>query len=143
MKAIVPILAAIALAGCASGPVQVPRHLFADASYAAAPRPPTDADIFALSDAMRQYADTHILERPDFRGRHVRLASVLKKELRLEYDARSTLPAADTFELRAGNCMSLVILTAALAKHLDVPLTYQLVYGHDAWSRTDGIAFLS
>jgi Tfp pilus assembly protein PilF len=138
------LVVAVALAGCASAPAtQVPRQLFADERYLAAPRPPTNEDLFALSEEMRHFADTEIAAQVVRSGLHDGLAIALRRELQLEYDASSTLPAADTFARRSGNCLSLVILSAAFAKHLDVPLSYQIVYGEEAWSRVDGIAFLS
>jgi Tfp pilus assembly protein PilF len=137
-------MAAAALAGCASAPVsETPRQLFADALFVAVQRPPVDQDIFALSDEMRRFAGTTIAYEVQRRGLHDGLAAAVKRELRLEYDSGSTLPAAETFGLRSGNCLSLVILSAAFAKHLDVPLTYQNIYGEETWSRSDGIAFLS
>jgi hypothetical protein len=41
-----------------------------------------------------------------------------KTGLKLDYDASYTRNAAETYRDRAGNCMSLVIMTAAFAKEL-------------------------
>lgn len=144
MRAVLAVLAAAALAGCASAPVaQVPRHLFADEAFATAPRAATNDDIFALSPEMRRFADTEIATQVARSGLHDGLAIALRRELDLEYDARSTLPAAETFARGSGNCLSLVILSAAFARHLDVPFTYQTVFGEETWTRASGIAFLS
>ena len=143
MRALLLLTVAVALAGCASSPRSVPRHLFADANFLAVPKPRLDEDIFALSDGMRQFADTTIAAEVRQRGLQDGLREALRRELRLEYDAATTLPAAQTFDERAGNCLSLVILSAAFARYLDVPYTYQTVVGEEAWTRAEGIAFLS
>lgn len=136
-------LAAAALAGCASAPVaDVPRQLFADALFATAPRPPVDDDIFAMSDAMKDYA-AHRIARQVALGGHAGLSEAIKREIRIDYDSGTTRPAAGTFDARAGNCLALVMLTAAFARHFDIPFDFQSVYGMDTWSRAEGLAFLN
>jgi transglutaminase-like putative cysteine protease len=46
-------------------------------------------------------------------------------QIRLEYDAAVTRNAAQAFEARTGNCLSLVIMTAALARELGLTVRYQ------------------
>jgi len=139
MRPLLLPMAAALLAGCASAPVtDVPRHLFADSLFANVARPPVEDDIFAMSPAMRAFAQEH------FSGlNHVQLAQALQREIRLEYDTGATREAAGTFTARAGNCLSLVILAGAFTRHLGIPFDYQSVYGHDTWSRAQGMAFLS
>ena len=126
------------LAACANvAPLPRPDHLLADELF----RPPTQAiradDVFALSEAMRDYAgrEMHTLLRQ--RGQQQGLVDALysKGQLKLEYDAALTRNAAQAFEARAGNCLSLVIMTAAFAKHLGMPVRYQSVLIDDTWSR--------
>lgn len=145
MRALLLPMVAAALAGCANVPMaQVPQHLFADALF---PRPaqPTDgADLFALDDAMRDFARTRIVPGVEYRDLQAgRLAQALKDELKLDYDSAGTRSAAETFASRSGNCLSLVILAGAFARHLGIPVAFQSVHGADTWSRTAGIAFLS
>jgi tetratricopeptide (TPR) repeat protein len=47
-----------------------------------------------------------------------------------------TRTAAQTFAARAGNCLSLAIMTAAFAKQMGLPVRYQVVLVDDAWSRS-------
>jgi tetratricopeptide (TPR) repeat protein len=54
-----------------------------------------------------------------------------------------TRNAAQAFAARSGNCLSLVIMTAAFAKALDVPVTYQSAYTDETWSRSGGLYFKS
>ena len=52
-----------------------------------------------------------------------------------------TRNAAQTFGERAGNCLSLVIMTSALAKELGLPVRYQSVFVDESWSRAAGMHF--
>jgi Tfp pilus assembly protein PilF len=51
--------------------------------------------------------------------------------------------AAEAFEERAGNCLSLVLMTAAFAKHLDLPVNYQQVLLDDEFTRSGDLFFVS
>ena len=52
-----------------------------------------------------------------------------------------TRNAAEAFDARAGNCLSLVIMTAALAKELGFPVRYHRVYVDDTWGRSGDFYF--
>jgi Tfp pilus assembly protein PilF len=133
-----------ALGACASAPSKIDVEPFlADARVAPAAEPVDAGAIFALNDAMRRYLEGKIADRARRKGPRVGLFEVLSKDLRLEYDAAVTRNAAEAFDARTGNCLSLVLLTAAFAKQMDIPVTYQSVYGHDTWSRGEGIVFRS
>ena len=126
------------LAACANvAPVPRPDHLLADELFTAPTQSIRADDVFALSDAMRDYAgrEMHALLRQ--RGQQQGLVDALysKGQLKLEYDAALTRNAAQAFEARAGNCLSLVIMTAAFAKHLGMPVRYQSILIDDTWSR--------
>ena len=56
---------------------------------------------------------------------------------------RRTKNAAATFATRTGNCLSLVIMTAAFAKELGVPVRYQAAYLDETWSRTGNLLIAS
>lgn len=135
------VFAAQLLAGCASvsvAPLPPPSELLRDAVFAAASEPIGAADLFTLSPAMRSY-----LKSPEF-GRHRHadgaergLVNALYKqgELKLEYDSAKTRNAAQTFGARSGNCLSLVIMTAAFARELGLNVRYNNVMIDEAWSR--------
>jgi Tfp pilus assembly protein PilF len=59
--------------------------------------------------------------------------------LQLRYDASMTRTAAQAFESRSGNCLSLVILTAALANELGLQVHFQEVLTDELWSRQAGM----
>ncbi|MGH8796246.1 MAG: tetratricopeptide repeat protein, partial [Caldimonas sp.] len=48
---------------------------------------------------------------------------------------------AETFAARSGNCLSLVIMTAAFARAVGVSVQYQSVAIDETWSRSGGIYF--
>ena len=139
----VALIASLVLTGCATPAAAPPAsELFNDALFA----PPSErinaADVFALTDAMRRYAHDELLMSR--KGPRQALIDVMTQgDLRLEYDSARTRTAAEAFEARAGNCLSLVILSAALAKELELPVQYNRALVSDLWSRTGNVYFLN
>ena len=132
---------AAALGACASPPAAtVPALFLNDAAFAAASEPIDAARVFALSDSMRRYAATELASssRTDPR-RQLILALQKHERLRLSYDAATTRDAAEAFEARAGNCLSLVIMTAAFARHLGLPVSFQSVLVDEQYSRSGNL----
>lgn len=133
------------LTACASRP-DAPRAdaLFADEAYAAPSEPIRAADVFTLDPAMRRALDEMA---PQLRrlGLQRGLVDALQArgQLRLEYDATMTRNAAQAFGAKSGNCLSLVLMTAAFAKELGLPVRYQTVHNEESWSRVAGIHFTS
>lgn len=143
MKMLAPMLLAGALlAGCATPPTpQVDASLFADAKFEP-PAAPIDAtQVMALSPEMKAYLAGNVSGRFLAHGRTEVLVEALykKTELRLEYDSVMTRNAAQAFASRSGNCLSLVIMTAAFAKALDIPVRYQSVVTDELWGRNGDI----
>jgi tetratricopeptide (TPR) repeat protein len=144
------VLAVITLlSGCASAPT-------AGSTRAAEPfqdhafQPPSVAvvspeGLFALNPAMRRYLQQEISTEVRLNGPQQGLLNGLyrKQKLLLEYDATQTRTAAEAFEARAGNCLSLVIMTAAFAKALDLPVRYQSVTIDDHWTRNGDMLLLA
>jgi tetratricopeptide (TPR) repeat protein len=54
-----------------------------------------------------------------------------------------TRNASQAFDARSGNCLSLVIMTAAFAKELGLKVTYQSVGTDEMWSRAGDMYFIS
>ncbi|GAP36817.1 tetratricopeptide repeat protein [Piscinibacter sakaiensis] len=133
-----PLLAALlalGLGACASPPPVEPGP-FQDAHFAAPAEPPEAARLFALDAPMRAYADGELAAAARRLGAVDALAAAMLQRQRLEYDAERTRTAAEAFEARAGNCLSLVLLTAAFAKHLGLPVYYRRVRVDDPWRRS-------
>jgi Flp pilus assembly protein TadD len=139
------VLAACATRPPSSEPPRPPPGLFEDGAFAEPQQAPDPQAVFALSPAMRRYLDEDIAGLVRQHGRQRGLADALhsKAHLRLEYDAELTRTAADAFDARAGNCLSLVVMTAALAKHLELPVTFQALTGHETWSRNGDLAIVN
>ncbi|HZT54743.1 MAG TPA: hypothetical protein VFA35_00845, partial [Burkholderiaceae bacterium] len=139
MKALAAVLASALIVGCASAPPMPPSaDLFHDELFAPASAPVRPADAMAVSPAMRAYIATRIVATSHFRDPRRQLIDVLyrKDELQLEYDSAETRTAAQAFEARSGNCLALVMMTAALAKEMGLTVRYQAVLGDDAWDRS-------
>lgn len=136
------------LAACSSAPVAPPAapepRLFHDALFAPPSQPIRAADVFALDDDMRRYLHEQL--RPRMRdGRQRTLIESLHQHgaLRLEYDAATTRNAREAFAARTGNCLSLVLMTAAFAKELGLAVTYQSAIVDETWSRSGNLYFVS
>ncbi|MEO8836001.1 MAG: tetratricopeptide repeat protein [Caldimonas sp.] len=132
-------LAASLLAGCATGPPPTdPESLLADRLFAPPVEPARTDDVFAMSPAMRHYLAVEIATQLRVEGPQAGLIDALRTraQLKLEYDAARTKKAAATFDARTGNCLSLVIMTAAFAKELQLPVSYRSAYLEEGWSRT-------
>jgi Tfp pilus assembly protein PilF len=131
------------LTACASVSPPTPAQLFDDAAFAP-PSAPVRADsIFALDDAMRHYLQTEIARQARDKGPRRALFDALysRGQLKIEYDSSMTRTAIQTYEARTGNCLSLVIMTAALAKEMDLSVQYQSVATDPSWSRSGGLYF--
>lgn len=148
MKILTTLLIAFLLAGCAGTPTQppAPSQLFSDAAFGVPSERIGAADLFALSAPMRAH-----LHSPAFRAQlHAKgpeqgLVDALyqKGELKIEYDSAMTRNAAQAFEAKSGNCLSLVIMTAAFAKELGLNVNYHGVVVDDSWRRSGNLYLAS
>jgi hypothetical protein len=149
LHALLAFLIAGALGACASAPPpiveQAEAPLFADARFGKPTETVSTDRVFEVSDAMRRYLQADIAHQLRTEGTKNGLIQALyqKTQLKLEYDSRMTKTAAGTFAARSGNCLSLVIMTAALAKELRLPVYYQSAILDETWSRTGSLLFAS
>jgi Tfp pilus assembly protein PilF len=118
-------------------------ELFADALFAAPTEKPDPARVFALNEPMRAYLHDNVATGTRLKGPRQALFDSLYQvdKLKLDYDTAVTRDAAEAFTARSGNCLSLVILTAAMAKEMGIPVQYQSVFIEESWSRSQGITF--
>jgi tetratricopeptide (TPR) repeat protein len=143
---ILPLLLCGFLAACANAPItQQPSKFFLDSSFAPPAAHIDPAIIFAVSPEMRQYLEVEIADQLRAEGKQQGLFNALyrKDQLKLEYDAAMTRTAAEAFAAHAGNCLSLTIMTAALARELGLSVHYQRVFTDENWSRSGNIYFSS
>ncbi len=77
-------------------------------------------------------------------ARHMLLDALYTRgELQLEYDAETTRTAAEAFEARAGNCLSLAMMTAVFARELGLPVAFRQIYDEEQWSRVGDLQIVS
>ena len=139
MKTAAVLLISFWLAACASTPPMPPADsLFHDELFEAPSAPIRPDDAMAVSAEMRRYLASKIKSGVD-RKQQLIDALYRKDELLLEYDAALTRTAAQAFDARSGNCLALVMMTAAFAKELGLSVRYQSVLGDDTWDRAGDI----
>jgi Flp pilus assembly protein TadD len=144
MKTWTVLLVALLLAACASAPLPPPvESLFKDGAFGPASERIGASDLFAMSPEMKQYMTTTIAPVAKAKGAQQGLFEALysRGQLKLEYDSAKTRNAAQAFAARSGNCLSLVIMTAAFAKEMGLPVTYQSAFLDESWGRSGDIHF--
>jgi Tfp pilus assembly protein PilF len=144
MKPWTVLLVSLLLAGCASAPAtQRPDGLLNDRLFAAPSERVSADDLFVMSPEMKQYVHTTITPVARLKGGQLGLYDALysKGQLKLEYDSARTRNAAEAFAARSGNCLSLVIMTAAFAKEMGLPVSYQSAFLDESWGRSGDIHF--
>lgn len=144
MKLVAVVAIVLALAGCASAPSAPPRDILHDALFAPPSEPVRAADVFAVTPEMKAFIATDIARLVRLEGTRRGLFEALRDKagLSLEYDSAITRNAAQAFAARKGNCLSLVIMTAAFAKEMGLPVRFQNVFTDETWSR-NGSFYLS
>ena len=146
MKTSLTLLLCLSMLGCAGvGPTARPSEaVFHDALFAAPPRKPDVSQLFTLTPEMRRYLVEKIEPQVRRKGAQMALLDALyaQGELRLEYDAMRTRTAAEAFDARQGNCLSLVIMTAAFAHELQLQVRFQDVLGTPAIERNGELTFV-
>ena len=143
MKSWALILCAALLSACAGAPQRTPPpQVFHDTLFQPPSTPIDTARVFALSPRMRAYLRDEISQAS---GKDVRRqlfdALYRKDKLQLDYDSALTRNAAETFDARAGNCLSLAIMTAALARELNLNVQFQQIDVEESWSRAGNLYF--
>jgi tetratricopeptide (TPR) repeat protein len=141
------ILCTALLGGCASQSLvqkSPPQQLFHDQTFQPPATVVDTSKIFALSPAMRDYLQREIRQGQSKDVRRQLFDALYRKDkLQLEYDSAMTRNAAQTFEARSGNCLSLAIMTAALARELNLVVQFQKIEIDEVWSRSGSLYFAS
>ncbi len=143
------ICALLLASACATRPAALPppsADLLSDQRFKP-PSEPVGADgLFALSEPMKAYLHSKQFKAEVlYHGPERGLVNALYKkgELKIEYDATLTRTAAQTYAAGMGNCLSLVIMTAAFAREMGLVVNYQNVIVEEQWSRNGDIYFAS
>jgi tetratricopeptide (TPR) repeat protein len=147
MRRLLIVWIAALLAACAGPQALAPRHeqLFDDALFGAPSERIGTGQVFALSEPMRHYLNHDIAAQLRSKGPQRGLLDALyqRGELKLDYDASVTRTAAQAFADRAGNCLSLVIMTAAFAREMGLVVRYHSAYLEEAISRNHNLLLRS
>jgi Tfp pilus assembly protein PilF len=136
------LLLAALLVACSTPPAAPPpASLWRDEAFLPVPDAVGPAQVLAISEPMRQYLRHELAPLLKRQGPMQGLVTALTQSdwLKLRYDASLTRTAAQAFESRSGNCLSLVILTAALAGELGLQVHFQEVLTDEVWSRQAGL----
>ncbi len=140
LRRLLLIAAAATLAGCMStGDLRASRDaaaaLFLDDRFAIAAERPDPTRVFELSADMRRYLDQQMAPVVKRLGMQQGLVDALYSgdHLRLEYDSAYTRNAAEAYAARSGNCLSLVIMTAAFAREMGMDVTFNRISIDEQW----------
>ncbi len=132
------------LQACATpSPTALPAPPLLDEAFAPAPALPRPEELFTLSPAMRDFVEQSIQPRVRMLGGNEGLLRALYRDgrLALQYDAEKTRSAAETFAAGRGNCLSLVLMTAAFARELHLPTYFRSVQVEPQWTRDANLIF--
>lgn len=139
--ALLGLLGLAGLSGCATPAAPSPAPLLQDALFGDPAAPAEAAAAMAVDDTMRQYVHDVLATAVREKGRPRALADALfaRGELQLHYDDSHTRNAAQAFAARAGNCLSLVLMTAALAHEMGLDVAYQSARLDESISRSGAL----
>ena len=140
------VLALVLLPGCAVlAPTPAGPLLLQDALFNHPPRPAEADAAMTLDEPMRAYLRSNLASGVHQKGKARALTDELyvRDGLRLDYDASVTRTAAQAFAARSGNCLSLVLMTAAMAREMGLEVTFQSARLDDAFSRSGDLTLRS
>lgn len=149
------LLALLALTGCATAPPPTPAidpaPLIHDELFAPARDVIEPDKVMAISPRMRQFLHDRLPNSTtgplmlDTRDLRAMLLDALYKrgDLQLEYDAEMTRTAAEAYDAKAGNCLSLAMMTAVFAREMGLPVTFRQIYDEEQWSRVGDLQVVS
>lgn len=131
------LLAVIHITACVNTPVFESRAeaLQLDRLLDDIETPQPEDHLLHLPDAIRQQLSTVIPSNWSQTRRFRALRRYLfdENERNIQYKAEATLTAADTFEQRQGNCISVSNLFVASARYLGIDARYQTVWVRPTW----------
>jgi Tfp pilus assembly protein PilF len=136
LMSIAVVLGLLGLGGCASTTAPAPAvdtNLLRDQDFL--PRTEVAHDIFTLTPAMQAFLRSDIKRSTMSYGKVEGLLNALYAggKLILEYESSKTRDAAEAFEARAGNCLSLAVMTAAFAREMGLAIQYREVLSDPLW----------
>ena len=139
------VLAAVTLCACGAVPTSSPRLVdnsleFDTSAFGPRPQMVTPAELFELRDVQQRDFLAYFNDPANqITPAHERIYNYLFTTT-ADFDFHSdTRTAIETLDSAAGNCLSLAILTTALAQLVDVDTGYQLVDSTPVFERRGGV----
>lgn len=101
-------------------------------------------DIATVTPEITVYFDSLVEGNGDreYRAKLIRDLLLSPAFFDLEYERRFNFTAQETFNVRAGNCISFANLYIALARHYGLDANYQLLYKYPQWARDGNLVFM-
>jgi len=137
----------VLLCGCAStSKLMIASNdaLFSDNDFIKPLDFPRPEHVFRLTDKQQQWLNEMIVERHNELPTNQIIEKILRRDFSsFDYDNSFTRTATQTLETGQGNCLSMVIMTAAIAKHFNIPFHVQDVKTIPVWDRGGGLYLLN
>lgn len=139
----------LAISGCqsTSGPIVQKQPLFYEQAFpkASSYQIESEQEIFALNDNAKVFVSKKLMhiEDPIDRMKTLMASIFDRSDFNLLYDNHANTIAADTFDNRAANCLSMSIMTYSLAKYAGVEVAFQEVEVPEYWTRREGFSLLN
>lgn len=101
-------------------------------------------EMFTLPEELKGLLDTEIKPVRLSAERAVRLHELLfqQDKLNIQYNSRRTFTAAQTYEYRQGNCLSLAALYVAAARYVGLKTVFQSIEIPPSWERREAYYFV-
>lgn len=135
-------LLASACATQAPRPAVNPAQFLHDEAFPASAGYPVESsrDVFQLDDSARRYLDLRIGRVRETNARNKALIEeiIQQSARKLSYDSDADTTASETFHNQSANCLSMSIMTYAIAKYLRYDAVFQDVDTPEYWDRRDG-----
>ncbi|MCZ6501262.1 MAG: hypothetical protein O6945_01960 [Gammaproteobacteria bacterium] len=95
-------------------------------------------DVLAMSDELKTFVDAHIDRKWRSKKRLEKLRSILFSPdfFAIEYQSGETKTAIETYQSRAGNCLSMTNLFIAMARYSGLDAHYHLVTARPEWDQS-------
>jgi len=102
-------------------------------------------DVFHIGQSATSFVDKLLLRAQDSDHRIETLANAINKhtEFNLLYKNDANTIASETFDNKAANCLSLTIMTFAMADYANIGVKFQQVDIPELWVRRDGYSLLN
>ena len=105
----------------------------------------SEAEIFALNEEAREFV-ADVIDSDDEISKQTRslVAAIFdRSDFNLIYSSDANTTAIDTFNRRSANCLSLSIMTYALAQEAGLEANFQEIAIPEYWTRREGFSMLN